>query len=1139
MGYDLKMRGAFTVLLMILFFAGCGEDSGRDDAGSVDTGNVDTGNAGAGNEKAGGVETGGVETGSNGATKMGAGEAGNPQGTAGRAGPSFTDVTASSGIEFQHRTGFDGNYWFPEITGPGCAIFDADGDGDEDIFFVDGGALAPDTSDPRPRHRLYANDGNGRYTDVTSASGISGNAYGQGCAVADFDADGDLDLYLTNVGANELWVNDGTGRFTNEAGRLGLEGESWSTSAAWADVDADGDLDLYVANYCLWSPAAQVPCKTPSGEPDYCNPKAFEAAPDVFYRSEFAQGGNGFVDATTSSGIGASYGRGLGVVVADLDGDQRLDIYVANDGDPNSLWINEGETFREDGLLSGAALNAAGDPEASMGVTLTDLEPDGDWDLFMTHMTGETNTLYINDGHGLFEDLTDRSLGSPSKPLTGFGTYFFDPDLDGDDDLFVANGAVIKSSDASRNPWPYQQRDQFFVGEGGARFYELSVAVAPWLKEEAVSRGAAFGDLDADGDIDIVVGNADGPPRVLRNDVLGPGSTLPTRWFAVRLRGERFNLEGIGAEIRVAVAEGAFRSGRVSRDGSYASSNQPRALFAGLPGTETRFRVSVRWSDGRSEVFVVDGLKQDHLLVYGKGASGDLDSVSWSDVSAAAGASGASGGLGDSGDSGVSEGSPGGDDLPGVARTTQAPPLPELSTVDSSVADRVRGAHEAVVANPESALYWKDYGLALYADISDPGSARTALEQAVLRSPTDLRSIYLLAVIEEEEGRSSRSAGYLRRTIELDPDYAPARIRLAENLRESEDFENAETLLDVVLSKSPEDPDALESKGRILRARGQVAEAIAVLKRAVTADASSRGAHYELGLALRESGDRDGARAALEASTQASRKNLRDPWMNELREGRGGDNQLLSAANQARLAGNLAAAEELYREYTQRQPDDAVGWSNLAAAVRDQGRTTEALAFVDRALALEADSSRLRALKASVLLSLRRAPEAEALLREAVELDPTLAQAWSDLAGVQSALQKKSEAVQSLERYVALRPSDAAGRFRLGEACLAAGDPARARELFLEVVAQDDTQVSAHYRLGGLALQGQDGPAAETHFRNATRLRPEWAEAHLGLAHALRVQEDFAGAREAASEADRLKPGFPPIQRFLEGLPSK
>lgn len=1074
----------------------------------------------------------------------GSGEASSAPTTSGEAsGPPevrFREVARESGIDFRHRTGFDGRYFFPEITTPGCAIFDADGDGREDVFLVDGGSLAPDVlpEEARPRHRLYRNLGDGRFEDVTLASGIVGGGYGQGVAVADYDGDGDLDLYVTNVGPNQLFLNMGGGRFREVAAEIGVDDRGWSTSAAFGDLDGDDDLDLYVANYCLWSPAAQVPCKTPSGEPDYCNPKAFEPATDTFYRN---RGDGTFENATAASGISRVAGRGLGVAIADFDGDGRADIYVANDGDPNFLWLGEGDgTFREDGLLSGAALDAQGNTEASMGVTLADLENDGDWDIFLTHMTGETNTLYRNDGRGLFEDWVLPGLIAASTPFTGFGTLFFDAELDGDDDLYIANGAVVKASDAAREPWPYAQRDQFFLCFDDHDFRELLPTEANWLAGEAVGRGAAFGDLDADGDIDVVVANAEGPPFVLRNE----SRRGQHRWVGVRLAQAGRNREAIGAVVRVeyqgaSVSPTLSRARRVSRDGSYLSSNEARVAF-GLPvGTRAAAAV-VRWPDGVEETVPLPDLDRDYVVTRAMGGTPSR---------AVALGPGSGTPRVDGGDPSVPI--PGPSDpldvpsprplradgelppLPGLQFSAEVPPLPELSSVDPPVAARVRNAREVLLASRDAAVAWKDYGLALYADAGDDLGARLALEQAVLRSGDDVRSTYLLAVIESRRGEVARARAYLERAVAQAPDYHPARMRLAEQLREGGELDAAEAELAQVLARSPQDPDALEGRGRVARARGNLPAAIALLEQAVQVDPASRGAHYELGLALRAAGETDRARVALEAATRAGRKEIVDPWLAELYAGRGGANQLLTEANRLRLAGDFEAAVRSYAEYTERKPEDPIGWSNLAAAHRDQGELDAARKAVDRALELDPRSARTLALKAAIVLGAGETETARGLLAQAVEIDPTLAQAWLDLGNLQAAASDRFGAAQSFQRYVELRPADANGHFQLGEIAVAIGELDRAVQAFEQAVRQDSTQVRAHFRLGGLALKRNEGSEAEARFRAALRQHPDWPEAHLGLAHALRLQGDEPAALAEAERALALRPDSEVIQRAV------
>src|SRR5215210_5584527 len=363
----------------------------------------------------------------------------------------FTDRAADWGLVFTYTTGQGGDYYFPEIMGGGAALFDYDGDGDLDVFLVQGHPLKPGSPDPGPagwgrlfRNELITPTGRHpvpRFVDVTEASGIRATGYGMGVASGDFDNDGRPDLYLANFGSNQLWRNNGDGTFRDVTAKTGADDPRWSSGAAFVDLDRDGWLDLFVLNYVDSTVENNVRCYAASTRRDYCGPSTFAPVTSRLLRNK--RDGT-FEDVSLRSVIGRKPVPGLGVVAADLDGDGWQDLFVANDGAANFLWINQKDfTFREDGLLSGVALNASGRPEAGMGIAAGDADGDGDDDLLITHLTGETNTFYVNLGGGLFEDATARSgLGAPSLPLTGFGTAWIDVDNDGLLDLAAFNGAV-------------------------------------------------------------------------------------------------------------------------------------------------------------------------------------------------------------------------------------------------------------------------------------------------------------------------------------------------------------------------------------------------------------------------------------------------------------------------------------------------------------------------------------------------------------------------------------------------------------------------------------------------------------------------------------------------------------------------
>jgi hypothetical protein len=526
--------------------------------------------------------------------------------------PWFEEVAAAAGVDFRCDSGHRGRPLFPEIILGGCALLDYDSDGDLDLYLVQGGRNLLSAPTRRTEgNRLYRNDGGFRFADVTDGSGASDPGYGIGVAAGDYDDDGDCDLYVTNVGANVLLRNDGAGKFTDVTDASGTGHLGWGTSAAFFDYDADSDLDLFVVNYVVWTAAGELDCHNDFGAPDYCLPTNYEApAGDVLYRNE----GNGsFTDVTATAGIEAAAGNGLGLTCGDFDGDGRPDVFVANDTMLDQLWLNQGDgRFTDEGLLRGCALDENGRAKAGMGVAAADVDGDLDLDLLVVNLQGESDSFYMNDD-GLFSDRSAAfGLAVPTRRYTRFGIGFVDFDNDGNLDLYYASGRV------QRSPEPYTEDDYaepnaLMRGTAAGHFEPVTPRGGTARPLFETSRGAAFGDLDGDGGVDVVVVNRDGPVHVLRNVVQERGG-----WIHFRVL-ERSGRDALGAVVTSSVGGARVRRDVVSAFG-YATANDP-SVHLGLGPESGVTAVTVRWADGVEELF--GDFEGGRTVVLRRGAGGE------------------------------------------------------------------------------------------------------------------------------------------------------------------------------------------------------------------------------------------------------------------------------------------------------------------------------------------------------------------------------------------------------------------------------------------------------------------------------------------------------------------------------------
>jgi hypothetical protein len=524
-------------------------------------------------------------------------------------GPQFVDVALQAGVQAVMVSGTPAKRHIVECNTGGVALFDYDQDGDLDLFFVNGSRLEGFAPGQEPRAALYRNEGDWRFTEVGARAGVDHVGWGMGCSVADYNADGWLDLYLTLYGRNALYRNQGDGTFVEVGAQAGVDEAGWSTGAAWGDYDRDGDLDFYLAKYIDFDPAyvpADMSFCTWHGISVFYGPRGMPGARDRFFRNEGPASGWRFAEVSAELGLDDHEYYGFAALASDYDNDGDLDIYVANDSTPNLLFRNDGERFSEIAMLAGCAYSEDGREQGSMGIAGGDYDQDGDVDLFVTNFSHDNNTLYQNNGRGFFTDLSfATSLGAASISSLGWGAEFFDYANDGDEDLFVANGHVYPQVDQHDLGTTYAQRNQLFANNGQRDFVEVGERAGPGMQVEKSSRGAAVGDLDNDGDLDLVVANIDETPTLLRNE----GGNR-RHWLMVELRQGGLNPFAVGA--RVDLWAGGKRQLREVRAGTgYLSQNDLRLHF-GLGEEGEAERLVVRWPDGAQQE--LKKVRADQLL---------------------------------------------------------------------------------------------------------------------------------------------------------------------------------------------------------------------------------------------------------------------------------------------------------------------------------------------------------------------------------------------------------------------------------------------------------------------------------------------------------------------------------------------
>ncbi len=517
----------------------------------------------------------------------------------------------TTGIDFKHTDGSSGRRYICENMTSGLALFDYDGDGRIDIYFPNGAPLPGAEADQPPKNRLYRNNGDWSFTDVTDHARVGDTGYGLGAVAGDLDNDGDQDLYVSNFGPNVLYRNNGDGTFSNTTVGAGVgNGDRFGAGVCFLDMDKDGDLDLYAANYIVFSCDMHVPYSI-MGIPSYRAPQDYKPDPDTVYRND---GDGTFADVSDESGVAARAGTGMGIVCGDYDNDGDTDVFVCNDVMGNYLFENDGTgNFSEVALIVGVAYNFSGTWLSSMGVDCGDYDNDSLLDFFMTDYQGELPALYRNSGRGFFEDATLRArAGMKALPHVNWGTGFVDFDNDGDRDIFIANGHLQDNIEVRDDTAEYQARNNLLMNNGQGRFVDVSESGGDGMRVKLSSRGTGFDDLDNDGDIDVVVLNSRREPTILKND-----TENDNHWLQLRLRGDRSNRDGVGA--RVIVTAGDLIQVDEVHAGRGYQSHSGRRLHFGLGKHKRVDRIEVRWIGGA--VDILKDVAVDQLVTITEGST--------------------------------------------------------------------------------------------------------------------------------------------------------------------------------------------------------------------------------------------------------------------------------------------------------------------------------------------------------------------------------------------------------------------------------------------------------------------------------------------------------------------------------------
>ncbi len=1002
----------------------------------------------------------------------------------------FTDVTDAVGLEFVHQAGATGTYFYPEIMGSGCALFDYDADGDLDIYIVNGaehedGIVKPDS---RMRNHLFRREDDGTYHDVTDQTELGDTGYGMGVAVADVDNDDDLDVYVTNFGRNRFYRNDGDGTFTDDTVAAGFDTVArfdWSCSAAFLDYDRDGAPDLFVTNYLKYD--AGKSCRDRAGAPDYCGPMAFEGVPDVLYHNN---GDGTFTDVSVNASIGSVRGRGLGVVCEDFDEDGSIDIFVANDGEANHLWINRGDgTFRDEAMTLGAALNEMGQAEASMGIAVGDVDLDGHIDLFCTHLRNESNTLYHGAGARGFADATATAgLGAPSMDRTGFGAAFADLDHDGAPEIVIVNGRVKRgpASNAAHLDafWrDYAEPNQVFSNGGTKGFADACPEIGAFCSTVDASRGLAVGDIDDDGDLDFLVSNGSGRARLYRNDTPKHG-----HWLMVAACAPGRSTPELGAAIDVE-ADGRWHHGTVRTASSYLSAGDSRVHF-GLGAATAVSNITVRWSDGTVEAFG-GGAVDRHVRVERGG--GKVESrkqktesrkpIAEREQSKTENRESKTGNRKPK--SGRSSVPPSDSDV-----LTLTPPTPDLTHAQKPVAEKIERTVALVNEDPRSADPWGHLGM-VYLAHGFAEEAATCLGTAEELDPNDFRWPHLLSHALPKSDLDAVMAA-VRRGIALKPDFVFGHLRLAQFLIQRGSRAQARKCYEAVLALAPDNAHACLGLGQIANAEDDFEAAVGYLERARATAPDYREVCAALSQTYRRTRRlRDAELAAARARALPARLiESDDPLVHMFQAEAADAASLVRRGSSLVRRGRVDEGLRMLRSAVEIAPETAVNHRALGAGLTAAGEHDAALAAIGRALELDPDRPRILIDRGVALNAAGRYDEALACFARIVAIDPLNEAAWYDVASVQARLGDHETAITSFVHYSELNPGDHRAYRNLAVLYSAGGMLEKAAAEYRRSIEYEPFAAGTYLELSGLEARRGDHAAAATVLREGIRRLP-------------------------------------------------